>query len=849
MTLSTRSSRILLLAFLLGALGSGTGALAGTSPIHVPCEEPIPDTYIVVLDEGSIATRQTVGSVRPPVDQLTDHLTTVHGGRVVHRYHNTARGFATVVDGATARRLAADPHVAFVEQSCPIEPSGQDVQNNAPWGLDRVDQEARTLDTRYEYNETGFDDPNEGGIGTRAHIYIIDTGISPSMDEFGGRLRPGRAFFPADDGPSCSDPTSTACTTDDYGDLGHGTFVASKAAGSTHGVAKDAFVYPLRIFKQDSRPEIGVTGTAEVLAAVDWLIANHQDPAVANMSFKIVNQTHDANGNLVEFTVMEDAIRDAVAVGIVMVAAANNDNTDACTQTPSKIPEVLTVGATNEDDRRMFRPDLPEGNPRSNPFFASNFGPCVDLWAPGDDVKGLHKDGITEIEGPGTSFAAPMVAGAAALFLESNPGASPTEVTQYLLGQASPGRLDFRCAEVEEEDPPNLPLYDECLSSPDLMLFAKPAHACFSWSCDAGSRTCTFDATCSKAPPGSVTLSWDFGDGSAATGTTTTHTYSTSDIFNVTLTVNSVNAKAESRSGCVNVSGAGLIGCFESGATHEIPQVIGEFGQVTDLTHAARTVVLGRSYTDPVVIARPPSFDGSHQSVVRVTDVQSDRFTFQIEEAPDKDGSHTTETVSYVVLESGSWELPGGAEMEVGKISTSATVGRNVAGAFTRVDFATPFRTSPLVFSQVQTRNDPNWVKTRQLRPTTSSVRVALEEEEAATTAHGVETIGWVAIDPGNGAWSGHLYLAGDPGDIVTHDFTSFNFGVGFSDVPKFLASLASRDGADNSALRYQSLTASGVSVQVEEDTTFDPEVGHTTESVHFLAIEGSPTTLEAFPR
>lgn len=283
--------------------------------------------------------------------------------------------------------------------------------------------------------------------------------------------------------------------------------------------------------------------------------------------------------------------------------------------------------------------------------------------------------------------------------------------------------------------------------------------------------------------------------------------------------------------------------------THETPQVIGEVGQVTDLTHAAQTVFLRRSYSDPVVIARPPSFDGSNVSVVRITDVQPDRFTFHVEEAPNHDGSHTTETVSYVVLETGSWRLANGSELEVGKVSTGATVGRNVSGSFARVDFATPFAGIPVVFSQVQTRNVAGWLKTRQLRPRTSSFRVALEEEEAATTTHGVETFGWIAMASTAGDWSGHRFQTGDSGDVVTHTFTSLSLGSGFSAAPRFLASLASRDGADNSALRYQNLTASGVSVKVEEDTTFDTEVGHTSESVHFLAIEARPTTLEAFPR
>lgn len=276
--------------------------------------------------------------------------------------------------------------------------------------------------------------------------------------------------------------------------------------------------------------------------------------------------------------------------------------------------------------------------------------------------------------------------------------------------------------------------------------------------------------------------------------------------------------------------------------------IVGEVGQVTNLTHVAQTVTLSRSYTNPVVIAQPLSFNGGNQSVVRITDVQSDRFTFRIEEAPDQDGSHIAETVSYLVLEAGSWQLPDGTEIEAGKLSTSATVGRNFAGSFQTVGFGSPFSAAPLVLTQIQTANDPSWAKTRQLLATTSSFRVALEEEEASTTAHGAETIGWVAVSPGTGVWSGHRFEAASTANAVTNAFFPVGFAQSFASPPRFLAALATRDGADNSALRYTGLSATGVSVKVEEDTTFDAEVAHTSEVVSYLALQNDGT-LAASPR
>lgn len=276
--------------------------------------------------------------------------------------------------------------------------------------------------------------------------------------------------------------------------------------------------------------------------------------------------------------------------------------------------------------------------------------------------------------------------------------------------------------------------------------------------------------------------------------------------------------------------------------------IVGEVGQVTDLRHVSQTVVLSRSYTNPVVIAQPPSYNGAHQSVVRISDVQIDRFTFRIEEAPNLDGGHTFETVSYLVLEAGSWQLPDGTEIEVGKVSTSATVGRNLAGSFATVTFSQAFATAPVVMTQIQTVNDPSWAKTRQLLASTSSFKVALEEEEASTTAHGTETIGWVAVTPGTGVWSGHRFQAANTPNSVTDTFYSIAFGQGFASAPRFLAAMGTRDGADNSALRYRNLAATGVEVRVEEDTTFDTEVGHTTEVASYLTLQGDGT-LAASPR
>ncbi len=275
------------------------------------------------------------------------------------------------------------------------------------------------------------------------------------------------------------------------------------------------------------------------------------------------------------------------------------------------------------------------------------------------------------------------------------------------------------------------------------------------------------------------------------------------------------------------------------------PTTIGEVGYLNDtLTHTPKTILFSQFYVNPVVFAQPVSLDGGHTSVIRITDVQADRFTLYVHEAPNRDGPHTTEAVSYLVLEAGSWELPDGTQLEVGELSTSATVGNQVSNQWTPVIFNNIFPSTPVVVSQVQSNNDPHWVKTRQQSISTIGFDVALEEEEAKTTNHGSESIGWFAITPGQGTWDGHLYEAGQTGDTVTSSWTQLTFGQTFSQAPRFIGGLATYDEADGAYPRYSrsSLTTTGVQIKLEEDTTWDGEKGHTTEVVHYLAIEGDGT-------
>lgn len=218
-------------------------------------------------------------------------------------------------------------------------------------------------------------------------------------------------------------------------------------------------------------------------------------------------------------------------------------------------------------------------------------------------------------------------------------------------------------------------------------------------------------------------------------------------------------------------------------ATYE-GQVIGEVGQLDDtLSQTPKTVMLDRSYTNPVVFAQPLSLDGGSTSIVRLTDVQADRFTLYVQEAPNRDGDHTREAVSYVVLEAGQWELSSGAQLHVSSVDTAATVGQGMT--------------------------------------------------------------------PGTGTWFGHAYEAGTTADAATQSWYTLDFAQAFGQAPRFVGTLGTYDGGDGAYVRYErsSLTVGGVQVMLEEDTTYDSETNHTTEVVHYLAIEGDGLLMAADTR
>jgi subtilisin family serine protease len=304
-------------------------------------------------------------------------------------YTAALNGFAAELNGGQLNALQHNPNVDYIEEDGVATAST--TQSGAVWGLDRIDQRSLPLSGTYTYNNTG--------AGVKA--YIIDTGIRFDHAEFGGRATSG---YDAVDGGNADD-----CN-------GHGTHVAGTVGGSTYGVAKSVSLVAVRVL------DCGGSGSwSGVIAGIDWATANHAagQPAVANMSL---------GGGA--STSVDAAVKRSIADGITYGIAAGNGNQggvaqDACKYSPARVPEAITVGATTQSDSKTSW---------------SNYGACVDIFAPGYQIKSAWYTGSSATNTiSGTSMATPHVVGVAALYLQSNQGASPATVASALSANSTKG--------------------------------------------------------------------------------------------------------------------------------------------------------------------------------------------------------------------------------------------------------------------------------------------------------------------------------------------------------------------------------------------------------------------------
>ncbi len=401
MTCSRRRGAVGLLGAL--AIAVSLGAPSTAAPDERPAEKgraPLVDagsaavegSYIVLLDtsdelraaqrgpaaQSSARAKQAVReSTRAEVSEARAR------GVKVQDVYSALGGYSARLTPAQLEELRRDPDVLLIEEDAEVSISTD--QQNATWGLDRIDQRNRPLNGVYTYNLTGQ--------GVRA--YIIDTGIRTTHQQFSGRTAAG--YTAINDGRGTND-----CN-------GHGTHVAGTVGGTVHGVAKQVTLVPVRVLNcQGSGTNSGV------IAGMDWVANNATRPAVANMSL---------GGGA--SSAIDSAVNRMVNAGVTVVVAAGNENQNACNTSPARAAAAITVGSTTSSDARSS---------------FSNWGSCLDLFAPGSNITSAWytSDSATNTIS-GTSMASPHVAGAAALYLQANPSASPSQVADAIVSTATTG--------------------------------------------------------------------------------------------------------------------------------------------------------------------------------------------------------------------------------------------------------------------------------------------------------------------------------------------------------------------------------------------------------------------------
>jgi subtilisin family serine protease len=298
----------------------------------------------------------------------------------------TTSSYKARMSAKQARRLAARSDVAFVEQDKRVH-TETTTYRGPIWNLDRLDQRPVALSKTY----TPTDD------GSSVHAYVIDTGIRITHNEFSGRASYGFNFVNYN-------TTASDCN-------GHGTHVAGTIGGKSYGVAKQVKLVAVKVLDCDGEGDL-----SDVINGINWVTAHAQKPAVANLSLGGSNSPS-----------LNAALQKLINKGVTVVVAAGNENVNAAKESPANLAAAITVGATNSRDQRAS---------------FSNFGSVVDLFAPGVGIKSAYASGdYSTAVADGTSMASPHVAGAAALVLDATPGYSPAQVRNYLVANATTGRV------------------------------------------------------------------------------------------------------------------------------------------------------------------------------------------------------------------------------------------------------------------------------------------------------------------------------------------------------------------------------------------------------------------------
>ena len=347
----------------------------GESPIaeNIAGETPKQENnqYIVVFNPNDFNTssfgQEAQAKRADMVVNMVSQLSNQYGLQAKKSFSTVIQAGVYELDGDQLDRLNQDPRIAYIEKDHFISLNA--IQDSAPWGLDRIDQVDNNLDGKYNFN----------AAGSNVNAYVVDTGIFVDHLDFNGRAVDGIDLV---DG----DGVANDCN-------GHGTHVAGTLGGTVFGVAKNVNLIGVRVLDCAGGGQI-----SGVIGGIEWVANNHVKPAVANLS--LGGPSSQA---------IDEAVNAAISAGVTMVIAAGNSRTDACGTSPARVPNAITVGSTDRNDLRSS---------------FSNFGSCVDIFAPGSDIESAWIGSDSTINTiSGTSMASPHVAGVVALFSrDKSPG-------------------------------------------------------------------------------------------------------------------------------------------------------------------------------------------------------------------------------------------------------------------------------------------------------------------------------------------------------------------------------------------------------------------------------------------
>ncbi|WP_170223972.1 S8 family serine peptidase, partial [Cellulomonas cellasea] len=368
--------------------GRGTGARSTVAALALSTVALVASPVAGYAAAGPVVPTETETGFTVQVDEGRQDVVRAQldelGITPTQEYDSAIDGFAIDVTPEQASAVEAIPEVATVRPENVF--TAADSTWPMSWGVDRIDQPALPLDSSFTY-------PPSAGAGVR--VYVLDTGVDAAHESFTGRVEAGFDVFEGGAG-------NTDCA-------GHGTHVAGIVASNAAGIAIRAHVVPVRVLDC-----AGTGDTSTVLSGVEWVLDDHEPgtPAVVNLSL---------GGPADPF--VDAAVEELRAAGLFVTVAAGNAGVDACAVSPARTPGGYTVGATTRTDAR---------------WASSNWGPCVDLFAPGAEINSMLpnlRSGVAS----GTSQAAPHVAGAAALYLGEHPGATAAQVEAAIDAAATPG--------------------------------------------------------------------------------------------------------------------------------------------------------------------------------------------------------------------------------------------------------------------------------------------------------------------------------------------------------------------------------------------------------------------------